>query len=310
MTAALEAHALRRTYGDLVALDALDLDISSGETVALIGPNGAGKTTLLSMAAGLLEPSGGTVHVCGFPAGSMRARAATSYIPDTPVLYDDLSLEEHLEYIARLHAADDWAIRAPRLLEHLALDEWREYLPSQFSRGMRQKASIALGLIRPFSLLLADEPFDGLDPPSRAALIELLREARDGGAAVVVSTHRVEVAEIATRCIALQDGEVTYDGPPDRAVLTGRAPSADELLLETRPGTRPEDAVLAEVSERLSLSTARFEDLRAVGMSAPQALEVLRFRETHRRFRTVYQLEKLPGFSREAVAELTPRVRA
>ena len=100
------------------------------------------------------------------------------------------------------------------------MEEWGQNLPSQFSHGMRQKASIAVGLIRPFTLLLADEPFDGLDPPSRAALVALIKEATVDGGSVIISTHRTEVLEFADRCIALYDGELTYDGPPDPAVLS------------------------------------------------------------------------------------------
>jgi ABC-type multidrug transport system ATPase subunit len=222
----LAAKGLSYKYGDFAALSPLDLRVGSGELVALVGPNGAGKTTFLAMAAGLLEPSRGAVRVGDAPAGSMNARAATSYIPDAPVLYDDLSLNEHLEYVARLHGADDWPTRAPQLLERLGLKERGDALPTQFSRGMRQKASIALGFVRPFSLLLADEPFDGLDPASRDALIELLEEARAAGAGIIVSTHRAEAADFATRYVALQDGELSYDGPPDPSVIAGLAPES------------------------------------------------------------------------------------
>jgi len=227
----LATDGLRREYDDLLALAPLDLQVGPGELVALVGSNGAGKTTLLTVAAGLVEPSHGTIHICGVLAGSLEARARTSYIPDTPVFYQDLSLNEHLEYIARLHAADDWRDRAPQLLEPLGLHQWGDKLPNQFSRGMRQKASIALGFIRPFSLLLADEPFDGLDPPSRTVLVEMLEAAAASGAAVIVSTHRTEVADFSSRCIALHDGQLVYDGPPDRSIIAGHLPPQDDGLL-------------------------------------------------------------------------------
>ena len=238
-SAVLAAKGLRREYDDLIAVAPLDLQVQPGEVVALVGANGAGKTTLLTMAAGLVEASHGTIHICGAPAGSLTARARTSYIPDTPVFYQDLSLNEHLEYVARMHDAEDWTGLASQLLEHLGLAQWGEKLPTQFSRGMRQKASIALGLIRPFSLLLADEPFDGLDPASRSALVELLRTASDSGAAVIVSTHRPEVADFSSRCVALHDGELIYDGPPDPSVIAGHFPSQDSALLagDTPEGT-------------------------------------------------------------------------
>jgi ABC-type multidrug transport system ATPase subunit len=184
-----------------------------------VGPNGAGKSTFLGLSAGLLTPSDGSIEVVGSQAGSIDARAATSFLPDSPSLYDDLSLDEHLEYVARLHGAEDWQERAADLLERLGLADRAGDLPVKFSRGMRQKSSIALAFVRDFSLLLADEPFDGLDPGSREAFGALIDDAVAAGAAVVVSTHRADVLERAHRCIALYDGSVSYDGPPGSAEL-------------------------------------------------------------------------------------------
>jgi len=215
----LVARDLSREYGDFLALDSFRIDLLPGQLVALVGPNGAGKTTFLTLAAGLLEPTAGTLKIDGAVAGSIAARGAVSYLPDTPVFYDDLSLAEHLEYVATLHGASDDGVRSHRLLERLGLGEWGDSLPSEFSHGMRQKASIALALVRPFSLLLADEPFDGLDPSSRDVLFQLLGEAREAGAAVVVSTHRRDVVGSADRCLALRDGKLAYDGPSDAEAL-------------------------------------------------------------------------------------------
>jgi ABC-type multidrug transport system ATPase subunit len=209
----LEASELVGGYGDYIALSGLSCAVEAGSRVALIGPNGAGKSTFLRLAAGLLEPAEGEVSVDGHPAGSLDARALTSYLPDTPALYDDLSLGEHLEYVARLHGVTDWEDRAAELLERLGLTERGDDPPSGFSRGMRQKASIALAFVRPFGLLLADEPFDGLDPRSREALDELVDEAVHGGAAILLATHHLEVVERASRCLAIHDGELVYDGP-------------------------------------------------------------------------------------------------
>ncbi len=216
----LTARGLGRSYDGFEALSSFDIKVQSGELIALVGPNGAGKTTFFTIAAGLLEASAGTLSVAGAEAGSVEARRAVSYLPDTPVFYDDLSLGEHLEYVGGLHGAADDGARASRLLGRLGLGEWSDSLPAEFSHGMRQKASIALALIRPFSILLADEPFDGLDPPSRDVLFELFREVRDTGAAIVVSTHRPEVVIASSRCVGLRDGRLSYDGPPDVEVLS------------------------------------------------------------------------------------------
>ncbi len=220
-SAALSARSLCHRYGDFVALAPLDLDIGAGEMVSLVGPNGAGKSTLMTMAAGLLAPSDGTVAVAGAPAGSLAARAATSYLPDAPVFYEDLSLAEHIEFVAGLHGVPltEAAPRGAELLGRLGLADRADGLPREFSHGMRQKGSIALAFVRPFSLLLADEPFDGLDAPSRAELMALLCEARDGGAAVLVTTHRTDVLAESDRCVALSGGELAYDGPADPAAL-------------------------------------------------------------------------------------------
>ncbi len=215
----LAAKGLGRTYDGFVALDRFSLELRAGELVALVGPNGAGKTTFLTIAAGLLEPTSGTLEVNGAKAGSLDARRAGSYLPDTPVFYEDLSLGEHLAYVAALHGVADEGTRAGELMERLGLGEWEDSLPSEFSHGMRQKASIAIALVRPFSVLLADEPFDGLDPPSRDVLFELLAEARREGAAIVVSTHRPDVIAAAGRCVGIRDGRLAYDGPPEAEAL-------------------------------------------------------------------------------------------
>jgi ABC-2 type transport system ATP-binding protein len=215
----LEATDLTAAYADYTALQSLTCRVDASTTVALVGPNGAGKSTFMRLAAGLLEPSSGEVTVDGHPAGSLEARRLLSYLPDTPALYDDLSLNEHLEYVARLHDVEDWEDRAADLLERLGLAERGDDPPGGFSRGMRQKASIALALVRPFGVLLADEPFDGLDPPSREALDELVVEAAGAGAAVILATHRLEVVQRADRCLAIEDGQLVYDGPAAGARL-------------------------------------------------------------------------------------------
>jgi ABC-type multidrug transport system ATPase subunit len=203
---------LAKDYGDDLGLKPTSFAVEAGELVLLVGPNGAGKSTLLGLCSGVLEPTGGTVTVDGAPAGTSDARAATSVIPDNPVLYDDLSVLEHAEYIGRMHGVEDWEARSRFLLDALRLDARADDLPSRFSRGLRQKTSVLLGLVRPFDLLLVDEPFVGLDAPGQAALVELLSSATADGAAVVVSSHQLDLADRASRCIGLRDGTVVHDG--------------------------------------------------------------------------------------------------
>jgi ABC-type multidrug transport system ATPase subunit len=217
--AALVVDGLTKSYGDRVALDGVSLEIHRGELVALVGPNGAGKSTLLQLAVGLLDPTEGEVRIEGVPAGDLEARVMCAYISDQPSLYDDLSVNEHIEYVARLHGLPGRPETADALVELLNLEGRADDLPARFSRGLRQKTSIVLALIRPFSVLLVDEPFVGLDPAGQQALTELLTAAREAGAAVVVATHQLGFLEQASRCIALRDGNVVYDGVVDRTVI-------------------------------------------------------------------------------------------
>jgi ABC-type multidrug transport system ATPase subunit len=203
---------LGKTYGDLPALHPVDLVIPAGQAVALIGHNGSGKSTLLRMVSGLLEPTEGEVEIAGWPVGSVPARATTSFLPDEPVLYDDLSVREHVEYVSRLHGGDGWDDYAEDVALRLGLGERLDDLPARFSRGLRQKTSLLLGIVRPFSVLLVDEPFVGLDATGKATLLELLDEIHGDGAAVVVATHDPEFVERVDRSIALRDGELIFDG--------------------------------------------------------------------------------------------------
>jgi ABC-type multidrug transport system ATPase subunit len=217
----LRADGATKAYADLVALAPLTLSVPAGETVALVGHNGSGKSTFLRLAAGLLDLTEGSISIGGVPAGTSEARAAVSFLPDEPVLYDDLSVREHLAYIAALHGVDASAEEIDGLLERVELAHRADDLPARFSRGLRQKTSIALGLVRPFELLLVDEPFVGLDMTGKAALLGILDELHADGAAIVVATHDPSFVERADRCVALRDGEVVHDGPATASEVLG-----------------------------------------------------------------------------------------
>lgn len=213
--AALATASLGKTYGDVTALHPLDLSIGAGERVALVGHNGSGKTTLIRMLAGMLDPTSGSATVDGHPAGSLPARAALSYLADQPVFYDDLSLREHLEYVARLHGRECWMATAADLLERFALTGRADDLPTTFSRGLQQKAAICLAFVRPFDVLVVDEPFVGLDAAGRTALLALFDEVHRRGSTLLVATHELATVASSGRLIALRDGELAHDGSPD-----------------------------------------------------------------------------------------------
>ena len=209
----LRTDGATKAYADLVALHPLTLEVPRGQSVALVGHNGSGKSTLLALVTGLLELSDGEIEVLGEPAGSSPARAAVSYLPDAPVLYDDLSVREHLGYVAALHGVSVDDADLDELLDRLGLRERADDLPARFSRGLKQRTAIALGLVRPFELLLVDEPFVGLDASGKAGLLSMLDELHGDGAALIVATHDPSYVERVDRCIALRDGLVIHDGP-------------------------------------------------------------------------------------------------
>lgn len=219
MSPLLEVARVTKAFADVEAVRGVSFSVQPGERVALVGLNGAGKSTLLRMVAGLSDPTTGTITIDGERPGTIAARALTSYVPDDPVVYEDLSLAEHLEYVARMHETDNWREMRDFLVRSFALDDRLEELPATFSRGLRQKTALALGFVRPSALLLVDEPFVGLDRPGRLALLDLMDSAAEDGTAVVVATHQDDFLDRADRCLGMFDGRLTYDGPMDRAEL-------------------------------------------------------------------------------------------
>ena len=234
--APLEVRGLTRRYGRLVGLEALDLDLAVGECIALIGANGSGKSTAVRTIAGLLEPSEGSVRICGHdphtePDGE-QARAALALVPDSPLLYDDLTVRQHLELVALAHDAADDGLedRIDALLARLDLTKRADFLPRELSRGMRQKTGLACAFIRPARLLMLDEPVVGLDPPSQTLLGELLLEAKADGTAILMTTHQMYFADgIADRALVLGEGAILDQGSwhdvRERAAAQGWLPA-------------------------------------------------------------------------------------
>jgi ABC-2 type transport system ATP-binding protein len=214
----LSLRGVTKKYGDVIALSGLDLDVKAGEAVALIGHNGSGKTTAVRVAAGHLKPTAGRVEVAGVDVhgglDAHHARAALAFVPDNPVLYDDITVFEHLQLLALAHGAtDDLEERADALLEELGLADRADFLPTQLSRGMRQKAQLACAFIRPFAVIVLDEPVVGLDPPSQERLREILIQAKEEGAAVLLATHQLAFAEgLVDRAFVLSSGKVVDEG--------------------------------------------------------------------------------------------------
>jgi ABC-2 type transport system ATP-binding protein len=220
-TSVVAAEQLAKDYGEGFGLSPIDLTVEPGELVLLVGHNGSGKSTLLGLLSGFLEPTEGSVSILGADPDSVTARTKRSYLPDEPILYNDLSLWEHIAFNAALHNASAWEGAAEEMLQHFQLTDRVDDLPARFSRGMRQKAAMIVGLVRPFELLLIDEPFLGLDVAGQNSLVTILGDLATAGRTVICSTHQPNLTAIATRCVGLRDGELVYDGPPDPGTISG-----------------------------------------------------------------------------------------
>jgi ABC-2 type transport system ATP-binding protein len=217
---ALKLRGLTKTYGGKVAVDKLDLDVRAGELYALLGPNGAGKTTSLRMVAGLLKPDAGSIEVFGIDAlkDPPSAKQITAWVPDEPLLYDKLTPVEYLDFVAGLWGVDGKTgrKRAEELLRWLDLWDQRQQRCEGFSRGMKQKTSLAGALIHEPKLLILDEPLTGLDAAAAREVKDLLQARARSGATVILTTHILEVAErIADRIGIIARGKLLAEGTLD-----------------------------------------------------------------------------------------------
>ena len=213
----LEVKELAKSFDHHAAVNGISFALVPGSVTALVGPNGSGKTTIIRTVAGLSKPDSGRIEILGAGAGSRQARSVTSIIFDEPALYADLTVWEHLAFSARLCGVEDFSGRADDLLKRFSITELRDSLPSGFSRGQRQKVSLAMGLVRPFKLLILDEPSNGLDGPGVRSLATSLTEAAEAGAAVLVATHLPDLLQVCGAMLAISEGKLVYQGKPDRS---------------------------------------------------------------------------------------------
>jgi len=209
---ALEVQNLTYMYGSYQALQETSFIVNNGEIVIICGPNGAGKTTFMLCLSGLLLPTSGKVIVDGFDLyqSERSAKRRLSYLPDFPHFYQELTIWEHIRFVALAHSVEQgFEIRADILLSEFDLSEVRDMYPHALSRGMRLKLGIILCLIRPFSVLLMDEPTSALDPVGTAVLYEKLSDLSADGAAIIITTHDLSLASVlGGRMVQMQRGHI------------------------------------------------------------------------------------------------------
>jgi ABC-2 type transport system ATP-binding protein len=223
VTPVLLAQDLVVDFGPVRAVGGFDLSVGAGASVALVGRNGAGKSTTMRVLAGVLPPSRGTVQITGIDAGHDPAgvRAAVGYCPDVGGLIPRATPWEHLQLAARLRGMTGWQQRATDLLERFDLIGVSDRVTAGFSHGMSRRLSVLLAAFHSPRLLLLDEPFDGVDPLGVDATLDVVRQARDAGAAVLVSTHLLELAvQACQEAVVLKGGRVVGAAPA--AELAGR----------------------------------------------------------------------------------------
>lgn len=230
---ALEVQNIVGGYSQIPVLKKVSFTVQPGELVGLIGLNGAGKSTTINHVIGLLRPFSGSIKLNGVTITQQpeEYKRQIAYVPETPVLYNELTLREHIELTIQAYQLDHdqaWQ-RAHQLLKTFRLDNKLDWFPADFSKGMKQKVMICCAFMTNAKLLIVDEPFYGLDPLAVHDLLHLIEERKKAGVAVLMSTHVLDTAQrYCDRFVLLANGQVRAHGTLDE--LRAQADRPDESL--------------------------------------------------------------------------------
>ena len=225
---------LTKKYGKNTACNDLSFHVDRGSITVLLGPNGAGKSTLLKSVTGFLR-YGGEVLVDGIPNKTVEAKRIMGYIPEIPSLYPNLTVAEHMEFIARAYRLTDYKPFAEELLARFELDDKKKKFGDELSKGMQQKLNLCLGLLPRPQLLLMDEPMIGLDPHAIKELKTLIEEMRAEGRTVLVSTHMIDSIDMLwDRTLIMRGGSLV--GNVTREELTAGGKTLEELFFSLTEG--------------------------------------------------------------------------
>lgn len=215
----LEVDGLVKDYKSFRAVEGVSFHVRPGEIVGLIGPNGAGKTTVLRCCAGILRPTLGHVRINGHDIvlNQAQAKAGLAYVPEVPSLYELLTVEEHLKFVAMcFNTIDVFEAEKDILLDRYDLTAKKNNLVATLSKGMRQKLAVACAMVHRATVFLFDEPMIGIDPAGVAEFKQELARARDAGCSVLVSTHLLDTAErLCDRVVIMAKGKILASGTLD-----------------------------------------------------------------------------------------------
>lgn len=219
----IETRDLTKMYGDLYALNRLTIKLERGDVYGFIGPNGAGKTTTMRILATLLNPTWGEATVCGYSIynGAKEIRRMMGYMPDFFGVYDDMKVIEYLEFFAAAYRikGPERRRKCEQVLELVDLGYKRDALVTSLSRGMTQRLGLARVLLHEPQVLLLDEPASGLDPRARIEMRGLLKELRNMGKTILVSSHILpELADICNKIGIIERGKLLFDGDVQSAI--------------------------------------------------------------------------------------------
>ena len=243
----LNVSHLTKRYGKLLACNDVDFHLDPGSVTVLLGPNGAGKSTLMKSIIGLLKYEG-SITVGGLHNKTTAARKILGYIPELPALYPNLTVGEHMEFLARAYRMTDYKEKAESLLERFELADKKKKFGDELSKGMQQKLNLCLGLLPNPSMLLLDEPMIGLDPHAIKQLKEMFTEMRQEGKTLLISTHIIDSVDMLwDRALIMQNGQIKAN--ITKSELDQEGHTLEELFFNVTEGINQEDMQQKESSE-------------------------------------------------------------
>jgi ABC-2 type transport system ATP-binding protein len=226
-------HVMKR-YRKTIAVNDVSFSLAPGSVTVLLGPNGAGKSTLFKSIIGFLKYSG-EITLDGVINKTPEARARMGYIPEIPALYPNLTVREHLEFLARAYRLKDYEARADQFLSDFELTDKSKKFGDELSKGMQQKLNLCLGLLPDPELIIMDEPMIGLDPHAIRKLKEIIEEERSRGKTIIVSTHIIDSVDMLwDRVLIMKEGILRADMTREEQERTGK--TLEELFFEITEG--------------------------------------------------------------------------